>query len=66
MPPVNKDAAQAVFDILVRNLRYGVITLAVVGDHHRGGRVLRRAVGAGEGDAPVRRRGDRRGSQQGG
>jgi hypothetical protein len=28
---VNKDAAQAVFDILVRNLRYGVITLAVVG-----------------------------------
>ncbi len=28
---VNKDAAKAVFDILVRNLRYGVITLAVVG-----------------------------------
>jgi hypothetical protein len=28
---VNRDAAQAVFDILVRNLRYGVITLAVVG-----------------------------------
>jgi hypothetical protein len=28
---VNKDAAQAVFDILVRNLRYGVITLGVVG-----------------------------------
>jgi hypothetical protein len=28
---VNKDAAQAVFDILVRNLRYGVITLAVIG-----------------------------------
>jgi hypothetical protein len=28
---VNKDAAEAVFDILVRNLRYGVITLAVVG-----------------------------------
>ncbi len=27
---VNKDAAKAVFDILVRNLRYGVITLAVV------------------------------------
>jgi hypothetical protein len=28
---VNKDAARAVFDILVRNLRYGMITLAVVG-----------------------------------
>lgn len=28
---VNKNAAQAVFDILVRNLRYGVITLGVVG-----------------------------------
>jgi hypothetical protein len=28
---VNKDAAQAVFDILVRNLRYGIITLGVVG-----------------------------------
>jgi hypothetical protein len=28
---VNKDAAQALFDILVRNLRYGVITLAVIG-----------------------------------
>jgi hypothetical protein len=28
---VNKDAARAVFDILVRNLRYGVITLLVVG-----------------------------------
>ncbi len=28
---VNKDAASAVFDILVRNLRYGVITLGVVG-----------------------------------
>jgi hypothetical protein len=28
---VNKDAAKAVFDILVRNLRYGVITLGVVG-----------------------------------
>jgi hypothetical protein len=28
---VNKNAAQAVFDILVRNLRYGIITLGVVG-----------------------------------
>jgi hypothetical protein len=28
---VNKDAARAVFDILVRNLRYGIITLGVVG-----------------------------------
>ena len=28
---VNKDAAQAVFDILVRNLRYGVIVLGVIG-----------------------------------
>jgi hypothetical protein len=30
-PGVNKDAASAVFDILVRNLRYGLITLAVIG-----------------------------------
>jgi hypothetical protein len=30
-PNVSKDAASAVFDILVRNLRYGIITLAVVG-----------------------------------
>jgi hypothetical protein len=30
-PNVSKGAAAAVFDILVRNLRYGVITLAVVG-----------------------------------
>jgi hypothetical protein len=30
-PNVSKDAAAAVFDILVRNLRYGLITLAVVG-----------------------------------
>ena len=29
-PRVSKDAAAAVFDILVRNLRYGVITLGVV------------------------------------
>ena len=28
---VNKDAAQAVFDILVRNLRYGVIVLGLIG-----------------------------------
>jgi hypothetical protein len=28
---VNKDAAKAVFDILVRNLRYGIITLGVIG-----------------------------------
>jgi hypothetical protein len=28
---VNRDAAQAVFDILVRNLRYGVIILGVIG-----------------------------------
>jgi hypothetical protein len=28
---VNKDAAQAMFDILVRNLRYGVIVLGLVG-----------------------------------
>jgi hypothetical protein len=30
-PNVSKDAASAVFDILVRNLRYGIITLAVIG-----------------------------------
>ena len=30
-PNVSKGAAEAVFDILVRNLRYGLITLAVVG-----------------------------------
>jgi cytochrome b561 len=30
-PSVSKPAAEAVFDILVRNLRYGIITLAVVG-----------------------------------
>jgi hypothetical protein len=30
-PGVNKGAASAVFDILVRNLRYGIITLAVIG-----------------------------------
>ena len=30
-PGVNKGAASAVFDILVRNLRYGLITLAVIG-----------------------------------
>jgi hypothetical protein len=30
-PKVSRDAASAVFDILVRNLRYGLITLAVVG-----------------------------------
>jgi hypothetical protein len=30
-PSVSKDAASAVFDILVRNLRYGIVTLAVVG-----------------------------------
>jgi hypothetical protein len=28
---VNKDAAQAVFDILVRNLRYGVLVLGLIG-----------------------------------
>jgi hypothetical protein len=28
---VNKDAAQAVFDILIRNLRYGLIVLGVIG-----------------------------------
>ena len=28
---VNKDAAQAVFDILIRNLRYGVIVLGLIG-----------------------------------
>ncbi len=30
-PGVNQGAASAVFDILVRNLRYGLITLAVIG-----------------------------------
>lgn len=30
-PGVNEGAASAVFDILVRNLRYGLITLAVIG-----------------------------------
>ena len=30
-PNVSKNAASAVFDILVRNLRYGIITLAVIG-----------------------------------
>jgi hypothetical protein len=30
-PNVSKGAASAVFDILVRNLRYGLITLAVIG-----------------------------------
>jgi cytochrome b561 len=30
-PNVSEGAARAVFDILVRNLRYGIITLAVVG-----------------------------------
>ena len=30
-PNVSEDTARAVFDILVRNLRYGIITLAVVG-----------------------------------
>ena len=30
-PNVSEDAARAVFDVLVRNLRYGIITLAVVG-----------------------------------
>ncbi len=30
-PNVSRDTASAVFDILVRNLRYGVITVAVVG-----------------------------------
>ena len=30
-PNVSKDAASAVFDILVRNLRYGLIVLGVVG-----------------------------------
>ena len=41
------------FDILVRNLRYGVITLGVVGVIDRAGGVLRRAVGAGEGARPL-------------
>ena len=30
-PNVSKNAASAVFDILVRNLRYGIITLGVIG-----------------------------------
>ena len=63
---VNKTRRQAVFDILVRNLRYGVITLAVIGVIIA---VVAYFVGPSaprEGDASIRRGGDRRGSQQGG
>ena len=65
-PNVYEGTASAVFDILVRNLRYGVITLGVVGVIVAVGRLLRRAVGAGEEGASIRRQGDRRRPQQGG
>ena len=62
---VNKDAAKAVFDILVRNLRYGVITLAVVGVIVALVAYFAGPSAPAKADAPAGGRGDCRCPQQG-